>query len=66
MNDVEEQLLLAEELGALFQRTHLQEVSKADEFYMSMWQRIHSLLSLACGGWDWSISLWWVSHNCGT
>jgi hypothetical protein len=42
----EEQLLSAEELGASFQRTHPQEVSDADEYYASVWQRIRDPLRL--------------------
>ena len=49
LKDVEEQLLLAEELGASFQRTHSQEVSDADEFYSSVWQSILNLLRLTDG-----------------
>ncbi|KAL3811230.1 hypothetical protein ACHAXA_008989 [Cyclostephanos tholiformis] len=42
----EEQLLSAEELGASFQRTHPQEVSEADEYYASVWQRIRDPMRL--------------------
>ena len=44
LKDAEEQLLSAEELGASFQRTHPREVSEADEFYSSVWQRIRDPL----------------------
>ncbi|KAL3762277.1 hypothetical protein ACHAWU_000924 [Discostella pseudostelligera] len=47
LKDVEEQLLSSEELGASFQRTHPQEVSEADEFYASVWQRIRDPLRLS-------------------
>lgn len=47
LKDVEDQLLSSEELGASFQRTHPQEVSEADEFYASVWQRIRDPLRLS-------------------
>lgn len=47
LKDVEEQLLSVEELSASFQRTHTQEVSEADEFYASVWQRIRDPLRLS-------------------
>ena len=47
LKEVEEQLLSVEELGASFQRTHPQEVSEADEYYASVWQRIRDSLRLS-------------------
>lgn len=47
LRDVEEQLLTVEELSASFQRTHPQEVSVADEFYSSVWQRVRGPLRLS-------------------
>jgi len=47
LKDAEEQLLSAEELSASFQRTHPQEVSDADEYYASVWQRTRDPLRLS-------------------
>jgi hypothetical protein len=47
LKDVEEQLLSVEELSASFQRTHPREVSEADEFYASVWQRVRDPLRLS-------------------
>ena len=47
LKDVEEQLLSVEELSASFQRTHSREVSEADEFYASVWQRVRDPLRLS-------------------
>lgn len=47
MQAVEAQLVSAEELSASFQRTHAREVSEADEFTASLWQRIRDPLRLA-------------------
>lgn len=47
MQAVEKQLVSAEELSASFQRTHAREVSEADEFTASVWQRIRDPLRLA-------------------
>lgn len=47
LKDVEEQLLSVEELSASFQRTHPQEVSEADEFYASVWQRVRDPMRLS-------------------
>lgn len=47
MKAVERQLVSAEELSASFQRTHAREVSEADEFTASLWQRIRDPLRLA-------------------
>lgn len=40
LKDSERQLLTSEELTASFQRTHAREISEADEFTSSLWQRI--------------------------
>jgi len=47
MRAVERQLVSAEELSASFQRTHVREVSDADEFTASVWQRIRDPLRLS-------------------
>lgn len=47
LKDVEGQLLSVEELSASFQRTHPREVSEADEFYASVWQRVRDSLRLS-------------------
>lgn len=44
---VERQLVSAEELSASFQRTHAREVSEADEFTASLWQRIRDPLRMS-------------------
>jgi hypothetical protein len=44
---VERQLVSSEELSASFQRTHAREVSEADEFTASVWQRIRDPLRLS-------------------
>jgi len=43
----EDNLLTPEELGASFQRTHSREVSEADEFTSSVWQRIRDPLMVS-------------------
>lgn len=47
LKDAEEQLVSVEELSASFQRTHPREVSDADEFYASVWQRVRDPLRLS-------------------
>ena len=47
LKDAENQLLTAEELSAAFQRTHPREISQADEFTASVWQRIRDHLRFA-------------------
>mmetsp|Transcript_6682 Transcript_6682/g.14451 ORF Transcript_6682/g.14451 Transcript_6682/m.14451 type:complete len:322 (+) Transcript_6682:43-1008(+) len=47
LKDVEEQLVSVEELSASFQRTHPREVSDADEFYASVWQRVRDPLRMS-------------------
>lgn len=47
MQGAERQLMSAEELSASFQRTHAREVSEADEFTASVWQRIRDPLRLS-------------------
>jgi GTP-binding protein EngB required for normal cell division len=47
MAAVERQLVSAEELSASFQRTHAREVSEADEFTASVWQRIRDPLRMS-------------------
>lgn len=47
MQSVERQLVSAEELSASFQRTHAREISEADEFTTSVWQRIRDPLRLS-------------------
>ena len=47
MRVLETQLTSAEELSASFQRTHAREVSEADEFTASLWQRIRDPLRLS-------------------
>lgn len=47
MKAVERQLVSAEELSASFQRTHAREVSEADEFTTSVWQRIRDPLRMS-------------------
>jgi hypothetical protein len=47
MQVVEKQLVSPEELSASFQRTHAREVSEADEFTGSVWQRIRDPLRLS-------------------
>ena len=47
MKAVERQLVSAEELSASFQRTHAREISEADEFTASVWQRIRDPLRLS-------------------
>mmetsp|Transcript_1238 Transcript_1238/g.1950 ORF Transcript_1238/g.1950 Transcript_1238/m.1950 type:complete len:549 (+) Transcript_1238:60-1706(+) len=47
MTQVEEMLTTSEELSASFQRTHPREVSDADEFTASVWQRIREPLRLS-------------------
>jgi len=46
LKDAKEQLLTLEELSASFQPTHPQEVSDADEYYASVWQRTRDPLRL--------------------
>lgn len=46
----EERLLSHEELSAAFRRTHPREVSEADEFVASVWQRIRDPLKLSLEG----------------
>lgn len=43
----EELLLTSEELSASFQRTHAREVSDADEFTASLWQRIREPVKMS-------------------
>ncbi len=45
--EAENQLLTMEELSAAFQRTHTREISDADEFTASIWQRIRDNLQLS-------------------
>jgi len=44
LTETEAQLLTMEELSASFQRTHQREISEADEFTASVWQRIREQL----------------------
>jgi hypothetical protein len=47
LNEAEKNLLSMEELSASFQRTHSREISEADEFTASVWQRIRENLQIA-------------------
>jgi hypothetical protein len=47
LKEAENQLLTSEELSAAFQRTHSREISQADEFTASVWQRIREHLRMA-------------------
>uniref|UniRef100_A0A7S2UGA6 Dynamin N-terminal domain-containing protein n=1 Tax=Attheya septentrionalis TaxID=420275 RepID=A0A7S2UGA6_9STRA len=47
LTDAEAQLLTTEELSASFQRTHAREISEADEFTASVWQRIRGPLQMS-------------------
>ena len=44
LKEAEETFLTGEELSASFQRTHSREISEADEFAASLWQRIRDSL----------------------
>jgi len=44
LSDAEVQLLTSEELSMSFRRTHVQEITDADEFTASTWQRIREVL----------------------
>lgn len=46
VTEAEAQLLTMEELTASFQRTHQREISDADEFTASVWQRIREQLQM--------------------
>ena len=46
LTESESQLLTMEELSASFQRTHQREISDADEFTASVWQRIQKQLQI--------------------
>ena len=47
LTEAEAQLLTMEELSASFQRTHQREISDADEFTASVWQRIRDQLQVS-------------------
>lgn len=47
LTEVENNLLTMEELSASFQRTHSREISDADEFTVSVWQRIRENLQVS-------------------
>ena len=47
ITEAESQLLTMEELSASFQRTHQREISDADEFTASVWQRIRDQLQIS-------------------
>lgn len=47
LKEEERNLLSMEELSASFQRTHSREISEADEFIVSVWQRIRENLQLS-------------------
>lgn len=47
LTEAESQLLTMEELSASFQRTHQREISDADEFTASVWQRIRGQLQIS-------------------
>jgi hypothetical protein len=47
LTETEAQLLTMEELSASFQRTHQREISDADEFTASVWQRIRDQLQMS-------------------
>jgi hypothetical protein len=47
LKEEEKNLLSMEELSASFQRTHSREISEADEFIVSVWQRIRDNLQLS-------------------
>jgi hypothetical protein len=47
LKEEEKNLLSMEELSASFQRTHSREISEADEFIVSIWQRIRDNLQLS-------------------
>lgn len=47
LHETESQLITMEELSASFQRTHSREISQADEFTASVWQRIREHLRMA-------------------
>lgn len=46
LTEAEAQLLTMEELSASFQRTHPREISDADEFTASVWQRIRKQVQI--------------------
>jgi len=47
LDEAESQLVSMEELSASFQRTHSREISDADEYTASIWQRIRDNLQLS-------------------
>jgi len=47
LQEAEKNMMTMEELSAAFQRTHSREISEADEFTASVWQRIRENLQLS-------------------
>jgi len=47
LQQAEKTLLTSDELSAIFQRTHSREISEADEFTSSLWQRIREPLKIS-------------------